>query len=329
MNGVGEGITWDTARASGAAGAYPVGMTRADFSGYRRLVAGMAGPALEALASGVVMGPDSARWGVAPARVLAGAGEADWPAVAEGLRVLARRGRASAGVAQRGTWSDDTGLRDNAGHARAIYHLLVLHLHLAAFGVGYETMPVSAWAACEDAMPDALAPARRVEAWADAPAPPHSTDLALWSALCLLEQSRLLSRDVDAEVADSVVHRIVERRGPENALHPRGEEDSLDAWTYRELCGLHALASLALLRRNRAWAARVEEIALHHHDNTQPDNTTTEPWAIGAFLWSPKTRGFAEQQLHDTTAQSGGGRLGAIPAMLLADAAWFLRELGA
>lgn len=305
-------------------------MTRTDFSGYRRLVVGMCSPTLVALASGMVMGPDSARWGVPPARVLADAGEADWPAVAEGFRTLARRGRGAAAQCEAGTsgtWNDDAGMRDEAGHTRAVYHLLVLHLHLAAFGVGYESMPVSAWSACEDAMGDALAPARRVEAWADTPAPPRSTDLALWSALCLLEQSKLLSRDIDAEVADSVVHRIVERRGAEGSLHPRGEDESLDAWTYRELCGLHALASLALLRRNRAWAARVEEIALHHQDNTQPDNTTTEPWAVGAFLWSPKTRGFAEQQLHDTTAQSGGGRLGAVPAMLLADAAWFLREL--
>ncbi len=131
------------------------------------------------------------------------------------------------------------------------------------------------------------------------------------------------SRDVDAELVDAVVHTLVHNPGLELSLHPRTTEESLDAWTYRELSGLHALAALALARRNAAWSRRVEEIATYHLANTQPDHTSTQPWGIFAFLWSPKTRSFAEQQLQDVTTfgATGGEGLGAFSAMLLADAA--------
>ena len=134
------------------------------------------------------------------------------------------------------------------------------------------------------------------------------------------EQAKLLSRDIDAEWVDAVVHRIVERPGEGGSLHPRGGDDSLDAWTYRELCGLHALANLALLSRNLRWARRVQDVARYHMQTTQPDHVTSQPWALFAFLWNESTRPLAEQQLHDAAA-AGGGRAGALAAMLLADAA--------
>src|SRR5690606_33037121 len=99
--------------------------------------------------------------------------------------------------------------------------------------------------------------------------------------------------------------------------------ESPDTWTYRELTGLHALANLALLRRNTAWARRVKEIAGYHLEHTQPDFTTYEPWALFAFGWTPATSDFAQQQLHDvqTHLASGGVDLTAA-ALLLADADW-------
>jgi len=93
------------------------------------------------------------------------------------------------------------------------------------------------------------------------------------------------------------------------------------------LVGLHALARLALLRRHKTWAKRVEEIAMYHLENTQPDNATNQPWGLFAFLWSAKTRSFAEQQMHDATAHSGGA-VSPLAAMLLADAADCLAEFG-
>src|SRR5690606_13703800 len=111
----------------------------------------------------------------------------------------------------------------------------------------YETMPVSLWGACEEALPAVIAPMRQAEVFADAPPEPASTDLVLWQLLCVADQAALLSRDIDFEWIDAAVYQAIGTPGPDGSLHPRSDEESLDAWTYRELCGLHALADLALL----------------------------------------------------------------------------------
>lgn len=214
-------------------------------------------------------------------------------------------------------------LADPAGHVREEYHALAVHLCLAAFARRYETLSPDVWAACEQAVLDAVAPLRLVEFFQEA-APPAMAPLVLWSALGLMQAARLLSRDVDLDIADAVVATIVDRPGHKGSLHPTHSDDTIDTWTYRELVGLHALANIALLRRNAAWIKRVREVAMHHVEHTQPDNATTQPWALFAFLWSPGTRPFAEQQMHDATVQGASP----ISAMLLADAADALAEFG-
>jgi len=62
-------------------------------------------------------------------------------------------------------------LADTGGERRDVYHPLVLHLHLQAFSRQYESLPVSAWSACEDAVPEAVAPTREVEGWTETPPP--------------------------------------------------------------------------------------------------------------------------------------------------------------
>lgn len=217
-------------------------------------------------------------------------------------------------------------MRDGAGHARDVYHPLAVHLCLAAFERRYESIPQQYWSTCEQAVLEATAPCRLPEFFADAAPPPDLVPLVLFQSLCLAEAGKLLSRDVDIELVDSVVHAIVAE--PRDGLHDMVDGDTLDTWTYRELTGLHALANLALARRNTAWARRVEQIALFHLENTQPDNTTNQPWAVFAFLWSPKTRSFAEQQLHDVTVHGSvtGGRVNELAGMLLADATNALAE---
>jgi hypothetical protein len=289
-------------------------MIGGEFSRYRELVVG----AVEGLGSRVWgLGAEGTVGIGSPAARLLVRDEPDlFPELAEGMRRLAAMGKRGPVM-----------LRDPAGHAREVYHPLVLHLHLAAFLKHYEALPAPLWGACEESLPGAVEPARAVEDFADKAPPedePELTPLMLWNALGLLEAGHLASRDVDVEVADSAVHAIVSRPGPEGSLHPRRGEDSLDAWTYRELTGLHALANLAIARRSQPWARRVHEIARYHLDNTQPDNTTTEPWALAAFLWSPDTRSFAEQQLHDAQTQG----VGVVGALLLADAAHTLAAFG-
>lgn len=251
-----------------------------------------------------------------------------YPGLVEAVRSLSRTARGWQATPDRPL----PRLTDPSGHGRSVYWLLAVHLCVTAFGRCYEKLSPGLWGACEEGLQEAVAPARWVEQYTSEPPPADRTAEALWSALCLLGQAGLASRDADIEWVEAVVHSVVKRPGPDGSLHPRidaagGGEVALDTWTYRELCGLHALANLALLRRNRAWASRVEQVAMHHLENTQPDHATGQPWGLFAFLWSSRTRGFGEQQLHDAAVLDGGAGSNAVTGMLLADAAAALTVL--
>ena len=316
-----------------------------EFSQYHAMLSDLAQPALnEALSNGRVLGVNTTApkqnakdadqaatilLGVTAAKLLLEDDPAMYPALGDGLRQLSRLGEAVDSSGQHAL----PRLVDTAGHGRDVYWPFVLHLHLAAFIRRYESLPSDLWGVCEEAVPVAVGPARWIEAYTSEPPPPESTAVVLWSALCLCEQAVIASRDVDVEWVESVVHHMVERPGTGGALHQRHEATSseqsrsLDAWTYRELCGLHALANLALLRRNQVWAKHVERIAMYHLEHTQPDNTTNQPWGVFGFLWSSKTRTMGQQQIHDAMAHRGGGQINVMAGMLLADAAAALEQL--
>ncbi|MGB1123831.1 MAG: hypothetical protein ACPG4Q_01375 [Phycisphaeraceae bacterium] len=106
-------------------------------------------------------------------------------------------------------------------------------------------------------------------------------------------------------------------------LMPLGVNDLIDAWTYRELVGLHGLYLHGLLRSDADRLHRAQQAATYHLGHTQPDYTTYQPWGLAAFAADPMTAVFAEQQLHDVaTHLSIEGPGGAVmPALLLADSA--------
>ncbi|MCC7145615.1 MAG: hypothetical protein IT443_04145 [Phycisphaeraceae bacterium] len=102
-----------------------------------------------------------------------------------------------------------------------------------------------------------------------------------------------------------------------------GGVESLDAWCYRELLSLHALFNLWAIDQNAAWLNRIESACLYHLENTEPDNVTTQPWALGAFLLSAHTAEFAGRQLHNCLAQ---GDPSGPSALLLTDVVARLRR---
>ncbi len=198
------------------------------------------------------------------------------------------------------------------------------HVYLAAFATHFETLPPAIWSICEEQLMGIVNQLREVDDFVQEPPPQDQTEVVLWQALCLGEAAVLQQRDADIEVADCVIHQIVSSPADEGALIKQAKDESIDAWTYRELVGLHALANAALLRKNAAWSVRVEEIALYHLYHTQPDHYTSEPWGLFGFLWSQKTRSFGEQQIHDCQAYG----LADWSSVLLADSVRCLQAFG-
>ncbi len=290
----------------------------AEFSRYHAMAASLAARALAATRAD---GPSLA-WVAPAARVLVeGSGS---PARGELAAAFRRLAGHVAGHVPRDDGCGLPALTDACGHHRDVYYPLAVHLLLAAYGRCYETMSAGDWSVCEEAMAAMMSPLRAVERWADAAPPTDHTATALWCALVLYEQGHLAARDVDVELADTVVHHVLGPANPAAAapLHAMREGESLDAWTWRELTGLHALANLALARRHQVWAGRVQRIALYHQHNTQPDHVTAHPWALFAFLWSQQTRLTGEQQLHGVSTMLGPeSDDGLLAGLLLADAA--------
>lgn len=293
-------------------------MAQAGATKFSRYAAMTAEMARTALSHTTPTGRADVTLGLAPAAALLDNDAAHHPVLPAGLRALAAMAA--------GPDRDAPRLADGSGQAREVYFPLVLHLHLRAFAKRYESLPQRVWMACEDVLPAAIEGVRSVENHTDQPASPTATALVLWQGLCLAGFAEVTRRDVDMEVADAVVHQALAQPGAGGSLHARSADEALDAWTYRELCGMHALANLALLRRNSAWARRVQEVAAYHMEHTQPDYTTTQPWGVFAALWSDTTVPFAEQQLHDVAsaqATSAGEHDQHAPmiVLLLADAA--------
>jgi len=86
---------------------------------------------------------------------------------------------------------------------------------------------------------------------------------------------------------------------------------SLEVFTEAELCGLHALWSLARLRSRTDWSRRCLDAAAWHIRELQPDNATNMPWGIHVFVLLGLRRGEplamieAESRLHNAKVSGG------------------------
>ncbi len=145
-----------------------------------------------------------------------------------------------------------------------------------------------------------------------APDPPPRGDAGLWWAM------------VD-EVASLAVGWLIEldASGP---LLPRDMFLGIEVWTESELCALHALFDLAIMRRRDDWLRRAERARDWHLNNTQPDNATGRPWAIHGFAMAgtPEANHYAETLLHNCMALRGEPDV--TSAWILLDAARMLEQ---
>jgi hypothetical protein len=92
-------------------------------------------------------------------------------------------------------------------------------------------------------------------------------------------------------------------RGAVAPFHAPTAAAGMEVFVYDDLCALHAAFNSAVMARDEdeSMMAAVEKVVAWHVQNTQPDNTTQEPWALAAFAALDDTATFAPQQLHDAT----------------------------
>lgn len=207
-------------------------------------------------------------------------------------------------------------LHEPSGHSREVYLPLVLHLAMLAWEKKRSKAQSSEIEAGEQMI-------RQMGRWLDrwrfrgeptASAPDIS--LGLWLALLKCDHALLQADAAALAQADELAQQWLAEPGEEGSLHRLDPQQSLDGWTYQEFTGLHALMNLAIRRERDSWRIRAAQAAEHHVRNSQPDNTTTQPWALLAFLHGSDTASLGEQQLHDARTQG----LNALTGLLLADA---------
>lgn len=140
-----------------------------------------------------------------------------------------------------------------------------------------------------------------------APDPLPGGELGLWWAM--VDESV----DVDSLIAPPA------DAPDQGSLLPQGMYRTIEVWTEADLCGLHALWSLAHRRHRSDWMERVQRVRDWHLVNTQPDNATNRPWALHVFVLAgtAECTHYAETLLHNSMIMSGK------PDVL---SAWILRD---
>lgn len=268
-----------------------------DQSGYAKLTRRLAS---QALTIAIDAAPHRAplgeqRWAMAKAmpaaRLLIGLGdEQDRVDLSESAKQFA------------GVLADPAGkVTDGFGHTRPVYAWLAMHL------LGSAAKHVGDQAALDRVSSTA-------GAWLTDEPTRGDTDprLTAWR--------RLVACEHELETRAAIGLRPPGEPAP---LMPLGVNDLIDAWTYRELVGVHGLHLLAALSNDAVLADIAGQATLYHLGHTQPDYTTYQPWGLAAFASDVQTSVFAEQQLHDVATHLSieGPGSAVLPALLLADAA--------
>ena len=147
----------------------------------------------------------------------------------------------------------------------------------------------------------------------------------LWSCWILVLSGRSLHDRDGIPMVDSLWQRAFAHQNPQGHLHMLDANTPLDTFTFEELRAIHAAYNIALVTANPHMMEQVRRAVRWHIANTQPDHTTSEPWALAAFAALDETGPsplFAEQQLHvaENMLTRAGKEHGAVTLALLADA---------
>jgi hypothetical protein len=123
--------------------------------------------------------------------------------------------------------------------------------------------------------------------------------------------------DRDDSAAD-FLRTIVARRAECGSFLTPASSDNPETFWYHDLIILHAVDAYADLSGDEEAAATVAAAAEYHHNKTQTDHATAEPWGLSAFLKSPSTRPTADGLLHAVQTNQPTGPRG-VTLLLLAD----------
>jgi hypothetical protein len=215
---------------------------------------------------------------------------------------------------------------DRGGHHRPVYRGLLVYSWLQAFALAYETLPRAEFGRWEEGLRpwcDLLEAELGELEWPSAGPMPagrgSSATESVWMALALHVAGKVYVRDAWVDLASDTFGHLVKRQDAAGPFLFATASDNPDTHGYHELVLLHAAASYAVQAEDRHVAAAVARNADFHLRHTQPDHSTTQPWAVFAMIWNPPTRPLAEQILHAHSVH-GSGATDGLPLMLLADA---------
>ncbi len=219
---------------------------------------------------------------------------------------------------------------DSGDHHRPVYLGLLIYSFLQTYRLTYETMSAGAFGKWEEGLrpwcdmleseltnidwPQHAMPANRGEVAAE----------AVWMALALFVAGKVFVRDAWTDLASDTFGRLLRGKPNRSTFLAASPSDNPETFWYHELVILHAAASYAVQAEDRTLAGAVARNAIFHLSETQPDHATSQPWALFAFIWNPKTRSLADQMLHTASIQHPTRQDG-ITLMLLADALYCLK----
>jgi hypothetical protein len=102
----------------------------------------------------------------------------------------------------------------------------------------------------------------------------------------------------------------IEVSGHDGPLAPAMQAQGIEAWTECELSALHALWSIARIRKDARLHERAKSAARWLMRDIQPDNATNRPWAAHVFLGLSREEGddaglYARTLIHNAMIPNG------------------------